>query len=459
MVVEMQKSLKLSALSSNNVNLKQTTQSLIVLALPIIFGQLGQMLIGAGDVYIATMYSTHSVAAVGVANGVFNPLMLFGIGLMMGVSPTLAYLRGQSQKENCSLKTVLIYSVVSSLVITGIMYAVILFVPKMGFAEKMIPSIVSYLKIVTWSIPFVIIFQGVKEYLQAYEEVLIPNLLTLFAVALNLIVNYILVFGAFDYPGMGEIGLAVASLFTRVFLCLALLAYIFLKKPLGQYQKGFVGVLFKFSLPIAFMFFLEVMAFCMVTIFSGQISVVAAAANNIVMTLASIAFMVPLSLSSAVAVKVGHAYGENNFHEIALYTKSVFLMNLIFIFISCGSFLIFPEYVISFITDDPAVIQLSVLLLFIVAVFQLSDSTQVVLAGILRGLKQTRLPSLIIFIGYWVIGIPYGHYLAFNQERGAEGLWIGLAISLTFCALWLGVLTLYHLRKLPSKFDQIVFQP
>jgi MATE family multidrug resistance protein len=324
----------------------------------------------------------------------------------------------------------------------------------MGFKEELIVSIQKYISIVAWSFPFAIIFQGIKEYLQSYEDVFFANALSMVAVIFNLIANYFLVFGFEQFTGYGETGLAIASFATRLFQFLIIIAYVVRKEQWHKYSHKLSMKIFTFSLPIAFMFFLEVLAFCTVTMLSGNISITAAAANNIIMTIASIVFMVPLSVASAVAVKIGHAYGKKDEKQIRLFSKAAILAISCFIVLSCSSLLVFPHYIMNFITQDIDVINLGIKLLFIVAIFQISDSLQVVLTGILRGLHQTKTSSIMVFIGYWILGIPIGYYLAYYDGKGAEGLWIGLALSLTFVAIFMSVMTSINLKNLPKLLEK-----
>lgn len=435
------------------MEIKTAIKSLVILSLPIIIGQIGQMLIGAGDVLIASKFSTESVASIGVANGVINPIFLFGIGLMMGISPCLAMVRGKGENTRDSLFTIIVYSGVCGVILSFITIWINQFVPGMGFKAELIPSIQKYISIVAWSFPFAIIFQGIKEYLQSYEDVFFANSLSIIAVIFNLLANYALVFGVGEFSGYGEVGLAIASFATRLFQFLIIVAYVAKKEQWHRYSHKLSMKIFKFSLPIAFMFFLEVLAFCTVTMLSGNISITAAASNNIIMTIASIVFMVPLSVSSAVAVKIGHSYGQQDEKQIRLFSKAAVITISGFILFSCSSLLIFPHQIMNFITQDSDVINLGIKLLFIVAIFQISDSLQVVLTGILRGLHQTKTSSIMVFIGYWVLGIPIGYYLAYYDNKGAEGLWIGLALSLTFVAIFMAIMTSLTLKKLPSLLE------
>ena len=416
--------------------------------MPIIIGQLGQMLITAGDVYIATLFSTHSVAAIGVAGGIINPIFLFGIGLMIGISPSLAFLRGEGVSDKDHLFSIIIYSLVVGVATSIILVVFSDFIDNLGIEASLIPSIKLYISIVAWSLPFAIVFQGIKEYLQAFEKVFFPNLLSIVAVIFNLGLNYILVFGMGPIKGMGEVGLAYASLIIRILLCLCLLVYVLRDYPIKAFSKKLIQKIFKFSLPIAFMFFLEVLGFCTVSILSGKLGVIEAATNNIIMTIASISFMIPLSLSSAVAVKIGHSYGLRDKEMILDNIKGVLIATLFFILCSISFFIVLPFELMNFMSKNQDVVTLGVELLMIVAIFQLSDGLQVVLSGVLRGMNNTTLSSVMVLIGYWIIGIPTGYYLTFYAGYGAKGLWMGLAISLILVAVSLSIGTYKEFRGL-----------
>ena len=434
--------------SRMSLTLRASVKEVLFLSLPIILGQLGQMLIVAGDVYVATRYSTHAVATIGVANGFLNPLFLFGIGMTMGVSPSFAYLRGKGQDIKDQGGSIFVYSLILGILITLVVLGLNQFIPFSGVESSMVPDIQEYIRIVSWSLPFALVFGGLKEFLQSFEDVIIPNAISLGAVFVNIVVNFVLVFGWGDYAGMGQVGLAYASLSVRIALCFVMIFYTFRKFKFGKVDFEAIKVLVRFSLPIAFMFFLEVLAFCTVTILSGRISVVAAATNNIIMTIASVSFMIPLSLSSAAAVKVGHALGAKDIDGIIQYIKGIVVLIFLFCMVSVFIFGFLPEGLMRLVTQDPEVFELGVALLFIVALFQVFDAFQVTMSGILRGLGETRFPSMMVFLGYWVIGLPLGIYLTFYAGEGAAGLWIGLAVALSIVAISLGLYTNKKIKTL-----------
>lgn len=422
-------------------------KDLIKFSIPIILGQLGIILIGVGDVYIASKHSTLTVAAIGVATGVYNPIFLFGIGMMTGISACMAIRRGKGEGVENLLATNLYYATISAVVLTFVMLGVNQFVPYMGIEKELVPLIQEYIQIVSWSFLPAYYYQAVKEFLQSFENVIVANVISIIAVGLNLVVNYILVFGLFGLPAMGVKGLAVASLLTRSFMCFSIIFYArgYLKS--WFIDNEFVKRVFKFSVPVAIMFFLEVLAFCLVAILVGGINTFEAAANNIIMNLASVTFMVPLSISNAVAVKVGAGYGAKSLSQIKQNTKAGLILSVTFMCCSAIMFWLIPDYLMKLFSTDQKVIFIGIQILAIVAMFQIVDGIQVTLNGVLRGLDKTFASSVLVFIGYWILGIPIGTWLCFSLGQNAKGLWIGLALSLAIVAFSLAFLYRKEIKK------------
>jgi len=429
----------------------KTVKDLFSLAFPIILGQLGQMLIGAGDVFVATLYSTTTVAAIGVATGFLNPIFLFGIGLMMGVSPVIAAKIGRGEDMRRSLSSVLSIAFGVGILLSLIMIGVSEFlVDFAGIEPELVTPVKEYISIVAWSFPFALVFQAGKEYLQAFEDVMAPNLLALAAVVLNIGLNYFLVFGVGGFEGIGGIGLAIASFLIRLILCLALLGLL-LKEKWGRINWALSKDILRLGLPTAGMFFLEVLAFCAVSVLSGKIDVVSAATNNIILVLASLTFMIPLSISSAVAVRVGNAYGSKNYELLEANAKAALFISLCFTVCSASMFYLFPAAIMRLTSDDSSVINLGIQVLFIVALFQIVDGAQVTFAGILRGVEKALQTSIMVFVGYWLIGIPLGAWLAFEKKWGVMGLWTGLATSLSILATSLLIYCMQGRKSLRAK--------
>jgi MATE family multidrug resistance protein len=430
------------------ISKSQALKQLLIFSAPIIFGQIGLMLIGTGDMLIAGRYSRESLAAIGLAISILNPIQISLLGLQFSIAPLLAQKRGQGEDVNQYFWTVLFYSFLVSIV-SGVLSLLTYFlVPILNYGPELNRIIQEYILITSFSSIGLNLYQGIKEFYQSQEKTMAANITALGAAGFNLGINSIFVFGMWGVPSLKEAGLAWASLLCRTAMAVVLMILVFpvwksVKKIKWEVMKEF----FKIGFPISASLFFEIMAFCSVTLFVGYFAEDQVAANNLALNIGSLAFMIPLSISSAVAVKVGHAYGENNFNLIRVFSQVSLITSFFFAVLMGLGFYIYPEAIIQFYTSDVEVINWGTKLLFWIACFQLFDGAQVTLSGILRGLSVTRPSSIAIFIGYWIIGLPLGYFLAFKLKMEAQGFWIGLAISLAVVALMLSFVTLKEFRS------------
>lgn len=430
----------------------EALKQLLKFSFPIILGQIGIMLIGTGDMIIAGRYSRECLAAIGLAISIANPLQISLLGFQLALSPLLAQKRGQGEDIAQYFWTVLIYSMLIGLVSNILTLFSIFLIPHLGYSENLNILIREYILITSFSSLGLCLYQGMKEFFQSKEKTLAANFVALLAVGINLFFNYSLVFGKFGLPKLDEAGLAYASLMVRTFMGLSLffLASRYWKTRF-QIDWKFMKEVMKLGGPISLSFFFEIMAFCSVTLFVGKFAEIQTAANNLALNIGSLAFMIPLSISAAVSVKVGHAMGERSFRAIQVYSLMSLLTSFVFTLTMGIMFYSFPHAIMSLYTSDVEVLDWAKKLLFWVACFQLFDGAQITIAGILRGLSITRASSISIFIGYWIIGIPLGYYLGFHTGLEAQGFWIGLAISLATVALMLGVILIRKLKALKNE--------
>lgn len=432
-------------------DLKRSTalKQLLIFSLPIIFGHIGLMLIGTGDMLIAGRFSREALAAIGLAISIANPIMMLGLGLLFAVSPLLAQKRGKGEDITDYFWTVIVYGVVIGIICSALTALSVYLLPFLGYTENLNRLIKEYLLISSASTLGICLYQAVKEFYQCQEKTIAPNLLALVAVAVNIFFNYAFVFGKFNFPHLEEAGLAWASLLVRSFMgfTLLFLAYKFWRSSRKMHMEFFREV-FKLGWPITISIFFEVMAFCSVTLFVGRFEEVQTAANNIALNIGSLAFMLPMSIASAVGVKVGHSLGEGNVHKIKIFAQVSLITSVCFTLMMASTFALFPDPVLSLYSQDAGVMAWGRTLLFWVACFQLFDGAQVTLAGILRGLSVTRATSIAIFIGYWIIGLPLGYFLGFHRGMEAQGFWIGLALSLALVAIMLGFILKKKMKAL-----------
>jgi MATE family multidrug resistance protein len=417
---------------------KSAFKQLISFSMPIILGHLGIMLIGTGDMIIAGRYSRECLAAIGLAISVANPVMISLLGMQFSISPLLAQKRGNNEEIDSLFWTVIFYSVLVACLSCLLTFLSVHLIPFLDYGESISKIISDYLIITSFSAFGMCLYQGVKEFFQAQEKIWAANIVAIIAVGINLLFNYAFVFGHYGMPELKEAGLAWASLGVRCFMGLGLFALTFkLWKNPKFIDWKFIKEMSKLGGPITLSMFFEIMAFCSVTLFIGKFAEIQTAANNIALNLGSLAFMIPMSVSAATSVKVGHAYGEGDRHKIVTFGQVSLFISFCFSIILGSIFYFFPEIIISLYSDDILVLDWAKKLLFWVACFQLFDGAQVTLSGILRGLSVTQASSVSIFIGYWIIGIPLGYYLGFSTELQAQGFWIGLALSLALVALML----------------------
>ena len=427
---------------------KYYVKELLNIALPIILGNLGFILIGAGDVLIAGRHSTDTLAAISIATAISNCIMTFGIGLIASVSPILSNYRGEKKSAKKYFFPTIRFAMVLAVITMVIVLACVPLIDYMNFDAKLVPDIKDYMIITAFSTFGAYLHAALKEYLQAFEVVLFPNLVTVFCVFLNIALNILLVFGFGPIPALGAIGLAIASFTVRYVMGFALLVYCFIMMKFRDYEdKDYYRSLLKVGLPISLAVLVEFVAFNITAILMGRVSGVYAAAQNLVCTLTTISFMVPLAISNAIAVKVGFANGACNYFDLKKYAKIGIFMCVAFMTFSAVIFSSFPDFLVGLFTKDAELIKIGIPVLYVMAVFQIFDGLQVALAGIFKGIKKTKIVLISNFVGYWLISIPVGCLLAFHFGFYLIGFWYGLlSAAVILCCMMVLMLRVYFKR-------------
>lgn len=426
-----------------------TIKALLIFSYPIVLGQLGQMLIGAGDVFVAAHYSSNATASISIANAILTVIFFTGFGLLQSIAPILSKKRAEQDSASKYLNLTLIYCIVLSLIFTLISLFTGLLIPSFGFDKNLIPDIQDYMYICSFSFLSAYIYQAIKEYLQSYEKVFFANFISILAIFINLILAWGLVFGFGIIPPLGLKGLGLSALIVRAFMGISLIIYChnqFCKKIYIDVE--YIKDLFKIGYPIALGLFLELMAFSLITLIIGKISSIQVATHNIVLTLASITFMVPLSISDALSVKIAYSYGQKNYKALVEYLYAGLTLTLIVMGAFASVFFMIPEVLIKCFSLDKNIIVIGSKLLFIAGIFQIFDGTQITLSGALRGLGFTKSILLTMILSYWLVGIPLGLYLAFEHDLNIFGLWIGLALSLFTSSIVFGLILLHKVKSL-----------
>lgn len=426
-------------------NLKYYVKELLTIAAPIIMGNLGFILIGVGDVVIAGRHSTDTFAAISIATAIVNCILTFGLGLISSISPLLSNYRGERKSIKKYFYPSIRFAMLLALITSLAIVAFIPVIPKMGFEQKLVPNIQDYMLITALSTFGAYLHACLKEFLQAFEIVLFPNIVTMFCVFLNVVLNLIFVFGFGPIPSLGVIGLAIASLLVRYFMGFALLVYCYMNMSFRNYkEKGYYSSMVKIGMPISLAVLVEFVAFNSIAIFMGRVSGVYAAAQNLVCTLTTISFMVPFAISNAIAVKVGFANGSENYFDLKKYSLVGTIMSVAFMACSAVIFLTFSKGIVGIFTVDHKLFEIAIPVMCILGVFQIFDGLQISLAGICKGIKQTNIVLFANFVSYWCVAIPLGYTLAFHFNLNLRGFWLGLvSAAILLCLIMLLKLNKY----------------
>jgi MATE family multidrug resistance protein len=365
----------------------------------------------------------------------------------------LSNFRGEGKPAKKYFYPTVRFAMIMAFIMMLVVLACVPFIDFMGFEEHLIPAIKQYMIISAFATFGGYLHCMAKEYLQSFEIVLFPNILNIFCIFLNIGLNILFVFGWKFIPSMGAIGIAIASLITRLFMGIVLFAYCFkrikIEKSSGN-NKLYYKDLLKVGLPASIAIMIEFAAFNIVAVIMGRISGIYAAAHNILCTLTSVSFMIPLAVSNAMAVKVGFANGAKQYDELKKYAFTG--MKVCSGFMACSAIFIgcFPEFLIKLFTVDAELIKVCVPIVYVLCAFQIFDGWQVSLSGIFRGIKKTKIVMISNFITYWFMAFPLGCFLALKVGLNLMGFWISIGLSAIVLCTTMFVIMQNKFRKMES---------
>jgi MATE family multidrug resistance protein len=398
------------------------------------------------DTLFVGRLGAHALGCVSIGNALYFTLMLVGMGSIMGLDFMASHAFGAKRFKDCheSLIQALYLATFVSFLFSGIMIFFAYHLHWFGIDPDLVEGTKHYAIITALSLWPFLLFSGFRQYLQAMG-VAMPILMVLVASNIvNAVGNYIFVWGNWGSPSYGVIGSAWSTVFARCFMCAAAGGYVFwrdrkMKLGLAQSSFGFspqrTWALLKLGLPASGHLLLEVGVFSCVTMLTGRLGASVISAHQIVLHIASTAFMVPLGLSMASAVRIGQALGAKQYPRASQIGWIALLIAALWMSFSACMILLFSHSLLSAFTQDNEVLRIGMQLMLVAALFQISDGLQVSATGVLRGIADTRSPMFANLIGHWCLGLPIGAFLCFKLGWGVRGLWMGLCIGLSFVAL------------------------
>lgn len=416
-------------------------RSMMKLAVPVVMAEIGWFAMSLVDTVMVGPLGPAAIGAVGTGSILFMTLMVFGFGTLLALDTFVSQSFGAGRTDECHrwLFAGLQLALALAALLMAAAVAGLTLLPRVGFHPDVLARLDAYMGPLIWSAPPLLAYVVFRRYLQAMNSVR-PVMIALVAANLmNFFVNWVLIFGHLGLPAMGVVGAAYATVASRLVLAISLFLVILYNErgtPSGlhdvpwQWEGERVWRIFRLGWPAALQITLEVGVFAAASALAGRIGPLASAANQVVLNIAGLIFMIPFGLGSAAAVRVGQAVGRRDRGGMRRAGWTALSLASMVMTGSALLFLVMPATLIRIYSSDANVIELGVVLLFICSVFQLFDGLQTVATGALRGLGDTRTPMVFNLIGHWLIGLPIGYALCFNRGWGVAGLWTGLSIGL-----------------------------
>ena len=440
--------------------MKQYTQEFaynLKLAYPVILGMLGHTFVAFADNIMVGQLGTAELAAVSLGNSFVFIAMSLGIGFSTAITPLVAEADGAGNKTGA--KSSLKHGLVLCSGLGFSLFAIILLCKPLLYnmkqPEEVVVLAIPYLELVAFSLVPLIVFQAFKQFSEGLSQTKFPMYATILANVINILLNYLLIFGSFGFPKLGIVGAAIGTLVSR-FVMVGYIWFLLNRKPkFREYVTGFnfkniekrvIKKIVGLGFPSALQMFFEVAIFTAAIWLSGVLGKNAQAANQIALNLSSMTFMVGMGLSVAAMVRVGNQKGLGDFKALRRIAQSIFFLTFLLEVVFALMFLLGRHWLptiyldvgdVANQMDNAEVILLASQLLLVAAIFQISDGIQVVVLGALRGLQDVKIPTLITFIAYWLIGFPVSYYLGLFTVYKSTGIWIGLLLGLSASAVLL----------------------
>lgn len=420
--------------------------ALLHLAAPMVVIQVGVMLMGVVDTMMVGQVSAVALAAAALGNLYFFVTAIFGLGVLLSLDPIIAQALGARDEVAVArgLQRGLVLSVILTVPLSLLLLTVEPVLRLVGQPPDVIPDAAGYVYRNVPSVWPLLAFVVFRQTLQAHRRTRPIVVTIVLANLLNVALNYVWIFGHLGFPAMGVLGSAWATSVSRWFMAgtLLVLAWAELERYLRRrapnlLDRRALGRMLLIGMPIGAQMVLEMGAFGAVALLMGWLGVTQVAAHQVAINLASLTFMVPLGVSSAAAVIVGHAVGRGDAQSMRRSTVAALGVGAGFMALMAVVLIGAPELLAGLYTRDAGVLMLAAALLPIAGVFQVFDGLQVVSIGLLRGLGDTRVPMLVGALGFWCIGIPVSLWLGFGLGFGAVGLWWGLVVGLVMVAAFL----------------------
>ncbi|MFQ6370921.1 MATE family efflux transporter [Shewanella sp. YIC-542] len=423
---------------------------IIQLALPVLVAQITQTMMGFIDTMMAGRVSATDMAAVAIGTSLWLPAILFVNGLLLTFTPVISHYFGANQNDRIrplAYQGVYI-AIIGALGVMLFLGSANFILDRMDLEPALYLVTERYMQGILWGAPAFLIYQVLRSCSEGISYTMPAMVIGFVGLGVNIPANYIFIYGHLGLPAMGGAGCGVATSLVFWAMCLSMFVYmqfhpkfkaIRLLDKFERPQWQTMVNMSKMGMPVALGLFFEVSLFSIIALLLAPLGANVVASHQIALNFSSIIFMVPLSIGIAVSIRVGYYLGRNEPEQSAMVSKIGLLLGFMLASITAVLTVLLREPIALLYNSNPQVVSLASGLMLMAALYQLSDSVQVISAGALRGYKDTRSAFYITLIAYWGIGMPLGYILAYTDwltpELGAYGFWSGLIAGLTTAAL------------------------
>ncbi|UAY78385.1 MATE family efflux transporter [Pasteurella canis] len=444
-------------------------KKLIVIALPILMAQIAQNSMGLVDTIMSGRVSSADMAAISVGASIWFPLVLFGHGLLLALPPTISYLNGSGKRDQIAHQVRQgIWIILFSCLPLSLLIYYSNFVFDYMQVEAHLKSItLGYLHAMIWGLPAYLLMINFRCLNDGIAKTKPAMVITFLGLGLNIPLNYIFIYGKFGVPAFGAVGCGIATAIVNWFMCVLMILYCknarnqrdlkVFEKILEKPNFTTLKKLLNLGFPIAVALFCEVALFALTALLLSPLGTDIVASHQIALNTSSFLFMLPMSLGMAATILVGQRLGEGSTDKAKKVCYSALIVGLLIAVVTATITVIFRVEIAQIFVKDTEVIAMAGILLLLAALYQFSDTVQVVAGGALRGYKDTKAILYITLFCYWVVGMPIGYTLARTDilvtPLGAEGFWIGFVVSLTIAAF----LLMIRMYKIHNQPDSMLF--
>jgi MATE family multidrug resistance protein len=418
------------------------------LAIPIIIGNVGQTLIALTDNIMVGRLGAAPLGAAGFSGSLFYVFLLFGVGLLAPTTALFAQAHGRNEHLEGGelLRHTVFTATLISLVLMLLLWFMRPFMAHMGQTAEVVSLSHGFSSFLIASLLPSLLYQAYKQFTDGIGKTTLGMYVMIAAILINIAGNYIFIHGHYGAPALGLNGSGLATLISRCFMALTMMIYIH-RHP--EFQKYFssrwkrllhnaqLKKIFTLGLPNGLTYVFEVGAFSFSSIMMGWLGSAQLAAHQVALNLASISFLVTVGIGAASTIRVGSELGLQHPERARFAGRVAIILGALYMLVSACFVFGAREFLARIYTNDRQVIAFASSYLIVVAAFQFFDGIQAVAIGVLRGLQDTKWPSILAFIAYWIIGLPIGYAMAFRFSYEGQGIWWGLFIGLMFVSVFL----------------------